>query len=91
MIHVRDAMSKFPNIEDTNYFTNRALDNEDGEIKGKIIMWRVKGEEEFHYILKCPFCGHDQEKKEAFPKRPYRPRCDSCGKSILVGKIKKKK
>jgi len=32
-------------------------------------MWRIKGEEEYHYILKCPFCGHEQEKKRSFPKK----------------------
>ncbi|MFH1126540.1 MAG: hypothetical protein V1718_00325 [archaeon] len=84
-------MTKFPNINDTNYFTNRALENEKGETSGKIIMWRIKGEEEYRYVLKCPFCGHDQEKKEAFTRRPYRPRCDNCGKSIAISKIKKKK
>ncbi len=85
-----DVMS-FPNINDTNYFTNRALDNEKGEPTGKIVMWRIRGEEEFSYILKCPFCGHEQEKKELFPKKPYRPRCEKCNKSIVVAKLKKKK
>ncbi len=82
---------KFPNISDTNYFTNRALDNKEGEPTGKIIMWRMKGEEAFNYILKCPFCGHEQEKKEEFAKKPYRPRCENCNKSVVIAKIKKKK
>ncbi len=82
---------KFPNIGDTNYFTNRALDNEKGEPAGKIVMWRMKGEEEFRYILKCPFCGHEQEKKEEFTKKPYRPRCEKCGKSVVIAKLRKKK
>ncbi len=84
-------MTKFPNISDTNYFTNRALDNEKGEVAGKIIMWRIRGEEEFRYILKCPFCGHEQEKKEVFAKKPYRPRCEKCNKSVVIAKLKKKK
>jgi hypothetical protein len=82
---------EYPNIDNTNYFTNRGLANEKGEKKGKIVMWRVKGEEEFCYIMVCPFCMQKQEAKRKFEKRPYRPVCEKCGKSITVAKIKPEK
>lgn len=82
---------KYPNIDETNYFTNRALENDAGEKTGKIMMWRMKGEEKFRYILKCPFCGAVTERDELFEKRPYRPGCTQCGKKVLVEKIKAKK
>jgi len=84
-------MTTYPNVSDTNYFTNRALENKEGEKTGKVIMWRMKGEEEYHLVLKCPFCGHDQELVEKFAKKPYRPRCQNCAKSILISKLKLKK
>lgn len=80
--------TQYPKIEETNYFTNRALENEKGEKIGKIIMWRLKGEDAFHYILKCPFCAAMTERDERFERKPYRPGCDSCGKNVLVEKIK---
>lgn len=82
---------KYPNITETNYFTNRALENDNGEKTGKIIMWRVKGSEKFHYTLKCPYCGDVTERDELFEKRPYRPWCNKCGKTIMIEKIKAKK
>lgn len=84
-------VTQYPNIEETNYFTNRALENEKGEKAGKILMWRVKGNEKFHFILKCPACGAETEKDELFEKRPYWPACASCGKKYMVEKIKTKK
>lgn len=82
---------EYPKIEETNYFTNRALENEKGEKTGKILMWRLKTSDKFHYILKCPYCGSLTEKDEMFERRPYRPACNSCGKSVMVEKIKKPK
>lgn len=84
-------MPTYPRIENTDYFTNRALENEKGEKSGKIVMWRVKGENQFHVVLKCPFCGKDQEYTQAFEKRPYRPACQSCGKNFVISKIKPEK
>ena len=81
-------MVTYPDIGDTNYFTNRALENKAGEKKGKIIMWRNKGKEEFHMILTCPECGEVTEKKQAFEKKPYRPNCDSCGAKFVIAKLK---
>lgn len=84
-------MTEYPSISDTDYFTNRALENENGEKCGKIIMWRIKGDTEFHVSLKCPFCGKEQEYKQAFEKKPYRPACQGCGKMFIISKIKPEK
>ncbi|MCK5333676.1 MAG: hypothetical protein KAJ24_04135 [Candidatus Aenigmarchaeota archaeon] len=84
-------MPTYPSIGDTNYFTNRGLENDKEEKTGKIIMWRNKGEEKFHIILKCPFCSAENEFTEEFEKRPYRPACPACGKKFIIAKIKAKK
>lgn len=81
-------MPNYPNIADTNYFTNRKVENEKGEETGKVVMWRNKSGPEFHYIMKCPYCLKESEGKEAFTKRPYRPKCVHCGKSVTVAKLK---
>ncbi len=84
-------VEKYPNINETNYFTNRVLPNDNLEKTGKIIIWRIKGEERFHYILKCPHCGEITERDELFERRPYQPWCSKCGKKVVVEKIKSKK
>lgn len=84
-------MVEYPAIENTDYFTNRALEDEKGEKKGKIVMWRIRGEKEFHIVLKCPHCGKEQEYKQAFEKRPYKPACQACGKMFIIAKIKSEK
>lgn len=81
-------MPNYPNIANTDYFTNRKVENEKGEETGKVIMWRNKGDPAFHFIMKCPFCLKDSEGKENFTRRPYRPKCSQCGKSVTIAKIK---
>ncbi|MCW3134080.1 MAG: hypothetical protein N2V78_07130 [Methanophagales archaeon] len=77
-------------IKDFAYITSRKLPNEQGEKSGEVFMWRRKGEEEFNYKLKCPYCGDEQESSVVFKRRPYRVRCSNCGKSILIEKLSKK-
>ncbi len=77
-------------IKDFAYLTSRKLKNENGEEKGAVFFWRRKGEEEFNYKLKCPYCEEEQESSVVFNKRPYRVRCSNCGKSILVEKLSSK-
>jgi ribosomal protein S27E len=77
-------------IKDFAYITSRKLPNEQGEKSGEVFMWRRKGEEEFNYKLKCPYCGEEQESSVVFNKRPYRVKCSNCGKSIMVEKLSKK-
>ena len=84
-------MVTYPDLNNTAYFTNRLLENKEGEKKGKIILWRNKGEEEFRMILTCPECATVNEKKQEFAKKPYRPTCDNCGAKFVIAKLKKEK
>lgn len=68
------------------YATHRALENEKKEQKGELKMFSYD-HIIFHYWMKCPFCGQEQESKTRFEKRPYRLVCVSCGKKILVAKM----
>jgi len=69
------------------YFTKRPLENNEGEEKGEVIIWRRKEEKEHSYILLCPFCAKEQEGKVVFAKRPYRLKCSSCGKSMTIKRL----
>lgn len=71
------------------YLTKRKLTNKEGEESGEIILWKKKDEEESQYVMKCPFCGVEQDGNVLLVKRPYRLRCSSCNKSIILPKIKK--
>ena len=80
---------ELPDFNKTAYFTKRTLDNRACETKGDIILWRMKGEEEFKYILNCPFCQeHSECESIVFEKKPYKFRCSHCDKIINVGKLK---
>jgi transcription elongation factor Elf1 len=80
-------------IKDFNelaYITSRKLENGNGEKTGTVMMWRKKGEEEFGYELTCPYCATEQASSVVFTKRPYRVRCSTCNKSIMIEKLSKK-
>jgi len=77
-------------IKELAYITSRKLENEQGEKTGMVVMWRKKGEEEFGYKLTCPYCATEQESRVEFKRRPYRVRCNNCGKSITIEKLTKK-
>jgi len=71
------------------YLTKRKLKNKEGEESGEIILWKKKEEEESQYVMKCPFCGVERDGSVLLVKRPYRLRCSSCNRSIVLPKIKK--
>lgn len=73
-------------IKDIAYITSRKLKNANGEKTGAVVMWRNKGEDEFRYTLKCPYCGAEEESSTMLKRRPYRVRCSNCGMSILTDK-----
>jgi|GEM_PF-592981 len=73
-------------IKDLAYITSRKLKSANGEEAGAVVIWRNKGEDEFHYTLKCPYCGAEEESSTVFKRRPYRVRCSNCGTSILTDK-----
>ncbi len=80
---------EFPRIDELDYFTNRRLESKDGTRKGKIIIYRKKGEKPYHTILDCPECGHHQEKDIEIKRRPFRIQCEKCGNKIVVTSLKK--
>lgn len=82
---------EYPSVNEMNYFTNRKLENEKGEKVGKILIWRLKGEEEYNIEMKCPFCEHIQSRKEIFERRPFRPVCEKCGKKVVIERMNTKK
>lgn len=84
------AEERVPSISEMDYFTNRSLENKAGEIKGRVLMFRIKGEREFHVDLKCAECGEVQTFLEVFEKRPYRVKCQKCGNSFVIEKLNKK-
>ena len=71
-----------------SYLTKRILENKDGEETGELFIWRKTGDEEYNYIMQCPFCEGEQEGVTVFTRRPYRIRCSLCNKSILIKKLK---
>ncbi|MFH1774306.1 MAG: hypothetical protein ABH874_05035 [Methanobacteriota archaeon] len=64
-----------------SYLTRRKIET------GEIFLWKRKSEEQSHYLLKCPFCGEEQEGSTVLVKRPYRVKCPGCGKSIALPKL----
>lgn len=71
-----------------SYLTKRKLENSSGEETGEIFIWRRGGEEDYNYIMQCPFCREEQEGSTKFERRPYRIRCSKCNKSITISKLK---
>jgi len=69
------------------YVTNRALENDKGEKTGHILMYSYD-EINFEYKMKCPYCGAEQEGVTTFTRRPYRIECKSCGRKILIKRLK---
>lgn len=81
------------------YFTRRAIDN------GKIMLWRLEGEELTNIEYTCPHCGHSGEKQQTFEEikvsikdekgkrktvRAFRFQCDKCGQNIDIVRWTKK-
>ncbi len=67
--------------KDCAYHTLRTLEN-----NGKIRVLVLKGEKIARCEYICPHCGYyGYEEKEW--KRPFRVKCNACGKSISVPKL----
>ena len=50
----------------------------------------IKDIKDFAYITSRKLKNARDEQTGVFNKRPYRLRCNNCGKSILIGKISSK-
>ncbi len=72
---------------DAIYHTWRDLANRKGEIRGKlrIIVLKADGMARVEYI--CPYC-EEYGYLEAAWARPFKFKCQSCGKTIHVPKMK---
>jgi len=82
------------------YITTRPLENSKGEIKGKIRIVKLMGEEEATVELTCPQCGFSEKRKEAWQepfvvgtgiKKKFTVKCGKCGLQIKLLKLKKEK
>ncbi|MFQ5887524.1 MAG: hypothetical protein ACE5HY_02375 [Candidatus Hydrothermarchaeales archaeon] len=71
-----------------SYLTKRLLENKEGEETGELFIWRKSGEEEYNYVMLCPYCAEEQKGATIFTRRPYRIRCSKCDKSIVIKRLK---
>lgn len=69
------------------YVTNRKLKNDEGEKTGWIKAFSYDNVH-FNYEMKCPYCGTEQEGEKEMENRPYYIKCQECGASNLVRKLK---
>ena len=65
------------------YHTLRDLDN-----KGKVRVLVLKKDSIAKVEYICPFCGHYGYLEKEW-KRPFRFKCENCGRTIRVPKLKK--
>lgn len=70
------------------YITTRNLQNSAGEIKGKVRVIVLKGENMADIDLTCPECGFVQKKKQEF-KLPLNLQCEKCNFKIKIQSLRK--
>ncbi|MEM5853079.1 MAG: hypothetical protein QXG39_00475 [Candidatus Aenigmatarchaeota archaeon] len=70
------------------YITTRDLKNSSGEVKGRIRVIVLKGENEAEIDLTCPECGYIQKKKQEF-KMPLNVECEKCKFKIKLESLRK--
>lgn len=71
-----------------SYLTKRILTNREGEETGKLFIWKKTGEDEYNYVMICPYCAGEQKGATVFTRRPYRIKCSKCDKSVVIPKLK---
>ena len=71
------------------YITTRTLKNEKGEIKGKIRVLVLQGQNDATVDYTCPKCGFTEKTTKEW-KRPFSIKCNKCGFLIRVPRLKKK-
>jgi ribosomal protein S27E len=73
------------------YVTNRTFTSKDGvEDAGKIKAFVKTDSDTLEGEYKCPECGNEGKINQIF-KRPISVKCDKCGYTIKVPKLKGKK
>ena len=70
------------------YITTRDLQNSAGQIKGKVRVIVLKGEDVANIDMSCPECGYVQKKKQEF-KLPLNLQCEKCGFKIKLQSLRK--
>jgi peptide subunit release factor 1 (eRF1) len=71
----------------TEYVTNREVENDEGEMTGRVKMFSYDNEM-FHYQITCPYCENEFEGSEELGQRPWWIECPECGRSTNVNRIK---
>lgn len=75
-------------VMEIGYITTRELQNSHGQYTGKIRIILLKGEPEVNIELKCPECGFEEKRKEAW-KKPFTTNCKKCGFLVKIVSLKK--
>jgi predicted nucleic-acid-binding Zn-ribbon protein len=80
------------------YITTRDLVNSKGEVKGKVRIIKLVGEEEATLELNCPECGYSEKRKEKWEEpfvsgqgqnQKFYVKCSKCDFSVRLLKLKK--
>lgn len=69
------------------YVTNREVQNDEGEMTGRVKMFSYDNET-FHYQITCPYCENEFEGSDELGSRPWWIECPECGRSTNVNRIK---
>ncbi len=80
-------MKKEIDFEKAEYVTNREIENDEGEMTGRIQMFSYDNET-FHYEITCPYCQNTWEDSQELGARPWWIECPECGRSTNVKRIK---
>jgi transcription elongation factor Elf1 len=72
------------------YITNRTLLNKAGEEAGRVRVMVKSGSDKAEGDYTCPECDHKGKVDQIF-KRPFTVKCDSCGVTMRLPKLKGKK
>jgi DNA-directed RNA polymerase subunit RPC12/RpoP len=70
-----------------SYITNRTLQNGRGEEKGRVAMRVRTGSTTAEYKYVCPECGDQRDGTQEF-RRPIMIRCQKCGHTMKLPKLK---
>lgn len=88
----RSGIIVCPECGEKSYTSKVAKKKKCPECKAKLKMDEVeyvkKEGEESEYVMKCPYCEKEQGGEILLVKRPYRVKCDKCGRTTTLPKLK---
>ena len=84
---IEEMIRKGISPSEVRYHTWRKLSNRKGEIAGelRVLVLKKDGIARVEYV--CPYCGEYGYLEKEW-KRPFRFKCEHCGKTIRVPKMK---